>query len=311
MIPVSVVVMTRNEAANLPHCLAALDRFAEVFVADSPGDDGTADIARAWGARVVPFVWDGRPPRKKQWCLDHLPFAHEWVFFVDADEAPTAALAEEVAALMAAGPRAAGYWVTGRPVFLGRTLRFGAVNRKLALFDRTRARFPDVDDRDVPAMWEVEGHYQPVVDGPLGAQAVKPAAGAVAPPRPQAAVGLVRPAQPLFRLGGGARRRRASGPPRRRRAGGAAMAEASVPAPAGAAARGVPARLRGAARRAGRRGRAAPRARAGVLLLADRREEGRSAPVPRQSFEPPSRMSPPSALTKSKVRLRTDGSAMR
>ncbi len=69
MIPVSVVVMTRNEAVNLPHCLPALERFAERFVVDSGSTDGTPDIAAAAGARVVPFQWDGRHPKKKQWCL--------------------------------------------------------------------------------------------------------------------------------------------------------------------------------------------------------------------------------------------------
>ncbi|CAO3374925.1 glycosyltransferase family 2 protein [Azospirillum argentinense] len=168
MIPVSVVVMTRNEAANLPHCLPALDRFAERFVVDSGSTDGTPAIAAAAGALVVPFHWNGRYPKKKQWCLDHLPFGQEWVLFVDADERLGAALVEEIAALMAAGPRHAGYFVDGRPAFLGRRLRFGAGNRKLALFDRRKARFPPVPDLDVATMWEVEGHYQPVIAGAVG-----------------------------------------------------------------------------------------------------------------------------------------------
>ncbi|MGQ9367408.1 glycosyltransferase family 2 protein [Azospirillum sp. ST 5-10] len=167
-IPVSVVVMTRNEAANLPACLAPLRSFLQVFVVDSDSSDGTPAIAAARGATVVPFRWDGRHPRKKQWCLDHLPFAADWVLFVDADERLTDALVTEIAAVMAAGPRHDGYFVTGRPVFLGRRLRFGAVNRKLALLDRRRAAFPAVDDLDVVAMGEVEGHYQPVVQGTVG-----------------------------------------------------------------------------------------------------------------------------------------------
>jgi len=75
---------------------------------------------------------------------------------------------DELAALMARGPACAGYIVEGRPVFLGRRLRFGAGNAKLALLDRRRARFPEVPDLDVASMWEVEGHYQPLVDGPVG-----------------------------------------------------------------------------------------------------------------------------------------------
>lgn len=168
MIPISVVVMTRDEAVNLAHCLAPLRRFAQVFVVDSASTDGTPDIARAWGATVTPFRWNGRHPKKKQWCLENLPFAHDWVLYVDADERLTPALVDELAGLMARGPACAGYIVAGRPVFLGRRLRFGAGNAKLALLDRRRARFPEVPDLDVAAMWEVEGHYQPLVDGPVG-----------------------------------------------------------------------------------------------------------------------------------------------
>ncbi|WP_245593439.1 glycosyltransferase family 2 protein [Azospirillum halopraeferens] len=167
-IPVSVIVMTRNEAVNLPACLAPLRPFARVFVVDSASSDGTPDIAAAWGAVVVPFHWDGGYPRKKQWCLDRLPFTHDWVLFVDADERLTPGLVAEIAALMAAGPRHAGYFIDGRPVFLGRPLRHGAGTRKLALIDRRRAAFPAVDDLDVAAMWEVEGHYQPRVAGTTG-----------------------------------------------------------------------------------------------------------------------------------------------
>lgn len=171
-VPVSVVVMTRNEAANLPRCLPALARFAECFVVDSGSDDGTPDIARSCGARLIPFRWNGRYPKKKQWCLDTLPFAHDWVLFVDADERPTVELVEEIARLTAEvapdGPAHAAYWIDGRPVVCGRPLRFGCWNRKLALLHRRRVHFPDQPDLDVAAMWEVEGHYQPQVAGTTG-----------------------------------------------------------------------------------------------------------------------------------------------
>ncbi|HKK22880.1 MAG TPA: glycosyltransferase family 2 protein [Pseudohaliea sp.] len=167
-IPVSAVVCTRNEAANIGPCLEALAPFDQVFVVDSHSTDGTADVARAAGATVVPFRWNGRYPKKKEWCLKSLPLRHDWVLYVDADEVVPPALAAEIAALMARGPRHAGYFVDARYVFLGRPLRFGARNRKLALLDRRRAGFPRCDDLGAPGAWEVEGHYQPVVAGPVG-----------------------------------------------------------------------------------------------------------------------------------------------
>lgn len=167
-IPVSVVVMTRDEAANIGPCLAALSDFAERVVVDSASTDGTAEAAVAAGARVVPFAWSGRYPKKKEWCRRNLDLAHRWMLYVDADEIVTAELAAEISRLMAAGPAAAGYFLEARHAFAGRPLRFGLRNAKLALIDRLRARFPDCDDLEAPGSWEVEGHYQPILDGRAG-----------------------------------------------------------------------------------------------------------------------------------------------
>lgn len=167
-IPLSVVVMTRDEAANIGGCLGSLGPFAEVFVVDSGSRDGTAEAAARAGARVVPFRWNGRYPKKKQWCLDSLPFSHDWVLFVDADERVPPALAAELAALLRRGPDKAAYLLDSRPVVLGRVLRFGARYRKVALLHRRHCRFPPCPDLGVTTMWEVEGHYQPVVAGPVG-----------------------------------------------------------------------------------------------------------------------------------------------
>jgi glycosyltransferase involved in cell wall biosynthesis len=97
MIPVSVIVMTRNEEARLPRCLAALKSFAEIFVVDSASTDGTAAVARSFGATLVPFRWNGQYPKKKQWCLENIPFSHDNVLYIDADEIMTHDLAAEIA----------------------------------------------------------------------------------------------------------------------------------------------------------------------------------------------------------------------
>lgn len=159
-IPLSVIVITRNEEAHIGRCLDALYEFAEVVVVDSASTDKTQEIAAAKGARVVNFEWSGVYPKKRQWCLDVLDLAHDVVFFVDADEIVTPALAEEIRALDFA---AAGYFVKGQYVFEGRLLRFGLCNNKLALLDRRKIEFPVVDDLDIPGMGEIEGHYQPVL----------------------------------------------------------------------------------------------------------------------------------------------------
>ncbi|MCB1532940.1 MAG: glycosyltransferase family 2 protein [Alphaproteobacteria bacterium] len=159
-IPLSVLVATKNEAPRIARCLEALKDFAEIVVIDSASTDGTAEIAAANGARVVNFEWAGSYPKKRQWCLDILDLAHDWVFFVDADEVVTSALVEELRDMDFA---AAGYFVRGQYVFRGRVLKHGLKNNKLALFDRRRIEFPVVDDLDIEGMGEIEGHYQPVL----------------------------------------------------------------------------------------------------------------------------------------------------
>lgn len=158
MIPVSVIVVTRNEAMRLPACLAALKAFDEVLVVDSASTDQTALVAQEWGATVVPFLWNGQYPKKRQYCLDHLQTRHDWIFFVDADEVLTPALVEEIRHL---NFDRAGYFVTGTYYWHGRVLRHGLKNNKIALFHRKKCAYPVIDDLDIPGMGEMEGHYQP------------------------------------------------------------------------------------------------------------------------------------------------------
>jgi len=94
--PLSVLVPVRNEAANLRDCLASVSFAKEIVVVDSESTDGTQAIAEAAGARVVQFVWNGKFPRKKNWALQNIPWQHEWVLIVDADERVTPELQREI-----------------------------------------------------------------------------------------------------------------------------------------------------------------------------------------------------------------------
>jgi len=169
-IPVSVIVVTKNEVVRIQACLQHLHDFDDVWVVDSGSDDGTTEIAVSCGARVIDYAWDGRYPKKRQWCLAHLELAHDWVFFVDADEVVAGDVLAEIAALFEAGePDGVGFFVRSHYIWQGKMLRFGLKNTKLVLFDRRRVEFPVVDDLDLPGMGEIEGHYQPVLkDGAEG-----------------------------------------------------------------------------------------------------------------------------------------------
>lgn len=159
-VPVSVIITTLNEAKNLPRCLAALKDFDEVIVVDSHSSDETPEVARQWGTQVVLYKWDGKYPKKRQWCLDTLKTKNDFIFFVDADEKVTPELINEIRQSDFA---AAGYFVKGQYVWNGRPLRHGLMNNKLCLINRHKMEFPVVDDLDIPGMGEIEGHYQPVL----------------------------------------------------------------------------------------------------------------------------------------------------
>jgi glycosyltransferase involved in cell wall biosynthesis len=88
-LPVSVIVAARNEARNLPTCLEALHDAGEVYVIDSQSSDATPEIARSFGAKVVQFHYQGGWPKKRQWAIETLPLAYDWILLIDADEALT------------------------------------------------------------------------------------------------------------------------------------------------------------------------------------------------------------------------------
>lgn len=167
-IPVSVIIMTKNEEENIAKCLNSVECFDQIFVIDSNSEDRTVEIAQSMDANLFDFNWDGHYPKKKQWCLENLPFRHDWVLYVDADEEVFPELVQEISELMRKGPSHAGYFVKYDYVFLKRRLRFGHRLNKLVLLDRHRSKFLDYDDLSVENMWEVEGHYQPAIDGPVG-----------------------------------------------------------------------------------------------------------------------------------------------
>ncbi len=158
---ISVIVVTKNEEKRIARCLKPLStEFSDIRVVDSMSDDNTVRIAKGFGAQVTDFHWNGKYPKKYQWCLDHLDGLNDWVLFVDADEIVTPPLIAELEALPPVG---AGYYVTSRYRVDGKILNYGMVNKKLCLLNRHKMIFPVVDDLDIKGgVGEIEGHYQPV-----------------------------------------------------------------------------------------------------------------------------------------------------
>ena len=164
-LPVSVIIPARNEAGNLPRCLESLRGVGEIYVIDSQSSDDTVEIARSFGAQVVQFHYAGGWPKKRQWAMDTLPLAYDWVFLLDADEALTPELAEEIRHAIQ-DPRVDGYYIALQIFFLGRVLRHGGAGfYKLSLFRRGKGRFEcRLKDQDA-SMADMEVHEHVIVQG--------------------------------------------------------------------------------------------------------------------------------------------------
>ena len=137
----SAVLITQDAASQLDACLDSLTFCDEVLVVDSGSSDGTVDLARRRGARVIESNWRGYGPQK-QFAVEQA--AHDWVLCVDADERVSESLRQSILASLAA-PACNAYRFARCNRFLGRYLRHGEgyPDWSLRLFDRRHARWSD------------------------------------------------------------------------------------------------------------------------------------------------------------------------
>ncbi len=118
------IILTKNEAADLPACLRALAGWGRLVVVDSGSTDATVEMARAAGAEVLvhPFTAFGQ---QRNWALDNAGLVGaEWVLFLDADELATPefrAAVERVTA--AASEDIAGFYCCWKTLLFGQWLR--------------------------------------------------------------------------------------------------------------------------------------------------------------------------------------------
>ncbi|MGD0792915.1 MAG: glycosyltransferase family 2 protein, partial [Terriglobales bacterium] len=105
-------------------------------------------------------------PKKRQWAMDTLPLAYDWILLLDADEVLTPELVEEIRRALL-NPEVNGYSIRLQMYFLGRVLRYcDASFWKLSLFRKGRGRFEcRLKDQDA-SMADIEIHEHVVVDGP-------------------------------------------------------------------------------------------------------------------------------------------------
>jgi glycosyltransferase involved in cell wall biosynthesis len=154
---ISVVLITRNEAARIRTCLDSVRWAEEIVVVDQHSRDETAAICREYGARVIERDMVAGFGEQKNFAVAQATCP--WVLSLDADEEVTPALRRAIEATIAAPGSAVGFRVPRLTSYLGRFIRHCGwyPSPVLRLFRRDRGRFNDA-----------LVHEEVVIAGPVG-----------------------------------------------------------------------------------------------------------------------------------------------
>jgi glycosyltransferase involved in cell wall biosynthesis len=157
-LPLTVTIITLNEAENLPRALDSVRWADDVVVVDSGSTDATCEIARAAGARVFVRKWEGYG-QQKNFAQDQA--RHDWVLNLDADEAVSPELAASIrlrltAATLETPGTPVGFALSRRTWYLGRWILHGGwyPNRLIRFAHRRHARW---SEPELHEDWKVDG----------------------------------------------------------------------------------------------------------------------------------------------------------
>lgn len=136
----TVIIIAKNEEANIERCLSSIKWADEIIVLDSGSTDQTISIAKRYTKHVYSTNWEGYGIQKQR----ALAYATgHWVLNLDADESVTDELRAQVVHVMKHGKYDA-YRLPIRMCFYGKQLRFSASpSRHIRLFKREGAQYSD------------------------------------------------------------------------------------------------------------------------------------------------------------------------
>lgn len=145
LLPISAVVLARNEEANIGRCLASLQWVDEVLVIDSGSTDNTPAIAKSFpNVLYILTDWKGYAANKQQ-GVDGAK--NDVIFWVDADEEVTPELRKEIESswdtINAGWEATPVYSLPRKTFFMGEWIRYCGwyPDRQKRLFNRRYARF--------------------------------------------------------------------------------------------------------------------------------------------------------------------------
>ena len=145
LLAVSGYIICYNEVDRIGRALASLQNLVEeVIIVDSGSTDGTQEIARSYGARVIEQSWLGHGLQKR---FAEGQCRHDWLINLDADEWMDRKLRQSIRALFSKGaPLGKAYAFRRRDIYHGQLnlLPFPKSHPFVRLYDKTKVRFsPD------------------------------------------------------------------------------------------------------------------------------------------------------------------------
>lgn len=169
LLDLTIVIPVKNEAFLLPSCLESIGKnfVKKIVVIDSSSTDGTAEIARSFGAELINFTWDGLFPKKRNWYLrNHKPDT-SWVMFLDADEFLTKEFKNELLSVFSKDILFNGFQLKYSIYFMNKKMIGGYPLKKLALFKVGAGEYERIQE-DYWSQLDMEIHEHPVIEGPIG-----------------------------------------------------------------------------------------------------------------------------------------------
>ncbi len=136
-LPISVVIITKNEQENIADCIASVEFAQEVIVIDAHSTDETTSIAKKLGANVITRHWDGYGSQKN---FGAAQTTCNWVLFLDADERVSPELQKVLGDILET--TCSVYWITIQDIFLGKRMTH-LVGHNPRLIQKTLAHWND------------------------------------------------------------------------------------------------------------------------------------------------------------------------
>ncbi len=142
-IPVSVVVLTKNEERRLARCLDSVKWADEIIVVDDESTDTTIEVARRYTGHVLVRKMDVEG-RHRNWAYAHA--RNTWVLSLDSDEVVTPELAGEIREILAGNPRENGFTIPRRNYIGDYWVRSGGwyPSPQLRLFRKDKFKYEEV-----------------------------------------------------------------------------------------------------------------------------------------------------------------------